>query len=457
MSDNPWLVENVQEFSFLNCPECVFKVKEEDIFQDHAVRNHSQSSVLFGHNAKSEFITVKTEPSSEISSEDFNCLLSSNVDEITIDEHKIDPLGGTSPKKERNLEGLMFPEPVPDEEIPAKRRKFNSNSETIDFASKLQIETLSSNMQKKKVPSDKSSKKAKICPPKMKHFKCSDCGEDYTQKEDLIEHMKSVHNKKRFYRHFKCLYCEYSGKFEKIITEHIELCHPMELTQNDKDINKVVDKDIDKNVEKDVFKENGKIEALKIRASNGKAINVTCPICDLPFMNKEVMEKHIVAVHKSINVICPICDLPFMNKELMENHTVTVHDPKATYQVIYKKTTQSITGQPSFKIKCNFCERKFNNDIILRHHIAFKHIDKETYNGSEVVFEDISGEKKAKVWGHFSFNRINSEARCVVCESIIKVPDCSTTAMHHHLLKKHSITVPKADSSIKTRQTISEN
>ena len=87
MSDNPWLVENVQEFSFLNCPECVFKVKEEDIFQDHAVRNHSQSSVLFVHNAKSEFITVKTEPSSDISSEDFNCLLSSNVDEITIDEH----------------------------------------------------------------------------------------------------------------------------------------------------------------------------------------------------------------------------------------------------------------------------------------------------------------------------------------------------------------------------------
>ena len=77
-------------------PECAFKVKEEDKFQDHAVRNHSQSSALFGHNAKSEFITVKTEPSSDISSEDFNCLLSSNVHEITIDEHKIDPFGGIS-------------------------------------------------------------------------------------------------------------------------------------------------------------------------------------------------------------------------------------------------------------------------------------------------------------------------------------------------------------------------
>jgi hypothetical protein len=134
MSGNPWLVENIQEFLFLNCPECVFQVKEEDIFQDHAVKNHSQSSVLFGKSAKSEFIIVKTEPTSEISSEDFKCLLSSNVDEITgfkitSEEQKFDPLGGISPKKERNLEELMFPEPVPDEEIPAKRRKFNLNSE----------------------------------------------------------------------------------------------------------------------------------------------------------------------------------------------------------------------------------------------------------------------------------------------------------------------------------------
>ena len=68
-TENPWLVENIQAFSYLNCPECAFKVKEVGIFQDHAVRNHSQSSVLFGPNVKSEFITVKTEQNSEISIE----------------------------------------------------------------------------------------------------------------------------------------------------------------------------------------------------------------------------------------------------------------------------------------------------------------------------------------------------------------------------------------------------
>ena len=91
-------------------PECAFKVKEEDIFQDHAPRNHSQSSALFGQNAKSEFITVKTEPISEISSQDFKCELSSNVDEIKIGEETIDPLGVISLKKENAYEELMFSE-----------------------------------------------------------------------------------------------------------------------------------------------------------------------------------------------------------------------------------------------------------------------------------------------------------------------------------------------------------
>ena len=112
MSANPWLVENIQEFSFLNCPECAFKVKEEDKFQDHAARNHSQSYALFGDNAKSEFITIKTEPSSEISSDHFKCVLPLNVDEITgfkitIDNQKTNPLGSISPKKDKPLEELI--------------------------------------------------------------------------------------------------------------------------------------------------------------------------------------------------------------------------------------------------------------------------------------------------------------------------------------------------------------
>ena len=46
-TENPWKVDNIKAFSFLNCPECTFKIKDENSFQNHAVKNHPLSSVLF--------------------------------------------------------------------------------------------------------------------------------------------------------------------------------------------------------------------------------------------------------------------------------------------------------------------------------------------------------------------------------------------------------------------------
>ena len=46
MGDNPWLVRNVQAFSFLNCPECTFKVKAENLFQFEWYRTMSIQMVM---------------------------------------------------------------------------------------------------------------------------------------------------------------------------------------------------------------------------------------------------------------------------------------------------------------------------------------------------------------------------------------------------------------------------
>merc|ERR1740129_1788526 len=48
ISENPWLVDSINSFYFLKCPECDFDTKWEDTFQDHALENHPKSFVLFG-------------------------------------------------------------------------------------------------------------------------------------------------------------------------------------------------------------------------------------------------------------------------------------------------------------------------------------------------------------------------------------------------------------------------
>ena len=51
---NPWLVDSIHEFWVLQCPECRFDSKEEEVFEHHAVENHSLSYVLFGKELKLE-------------------------------------------------------------------------------------------------------------------------------------------------------------------------------------------------------------------------------------------------------------------------------------------------------------------------------------------------------------------------------------------------------------------
>ena len=47
MHGNPWKVESIQAFSCLKCPECTFFTKKENNFENHALRNHPLSKVLF--------------------------------------------------------------------------------------------------------------------------------------------------------------------------------------------------------------------------------------------------------------------------------------------------------------------------------------------------------------------------------------------------------------------------
>jgi uncharacterized C2H2 Zn-finger protein len=47
MEINPWNVESIDTFSYFKCPECSFLSQVKKYFEDHAVKNHHLSAVLF--------------------------------------------------------------------------------------------------------------------------------------------------------------------------------------------------------------------------------------------------------------------------------------------------------------------------------------------------------------------------------------------------------------------------
>ena len=74
---NPWLVDSIRAFSFLNCPECTFRSKEENLFAYHAAKNHPLSTAFFDKQIELEqstigLKTVECSPDSEEICESFD-------------------------------------------------------------------------------------------------------------------------------------------------------------------------------------------------------------------------------------------------------------------------------------------------------------------------------------------------------------------------------------------------
>ena len=61
MNTNPWLVDTIKAFSFLNCPECAFRTKEENLFAYHAARNHPLSFAFYDKQIEREKSSIDLE------------------------------------------------------------------------------------------------------------------------------------------------------------------------------------------------------------------------------------------------------------------------------------------------------------------------------------------------------------------------------------------------------------
>ena len=59
-------------------------------------------------------------------------------------------------------------------------------------------------------------------------FICTDCGECFPIKQSLIEHMDSIHGKKKQYFDIKCPHCDFSSNSLWEIGKHVSIAHKNE-------------------------------------------------------------------------------------------------------------------------------------------------------------------------------------------------------------------------------------
>jgi uncharacterized C2H2 Zn-finger protein len=59
-------------------------------------------------------------------------------------------------------------------------------------------------------------------------FICTDCGKCFPMKQSLIEHMESIHGKKKQYFDIKCPHCDFSSNRLSEIGKHVSVAHKSE-------------------------------------------------------------------------------------------------------------------------------------------------------------------------------------------------------------------------------------
>ena len=378
MTENPWLVKNIQDFSYLNCPECSFKEKEENLFKKHAIRSHPLSSVLFGNKSLTDFVQT-----------------------IKIEEHKIATFG-VSQEKEKTLEELMFPDlelPEPNEDkiyrLPTKFHvKYKDKPVVVSEskAKKRKIEELSKDPKTKKTlttsklnEESRKSLKAEKTPLmsitsnedycddnfEVASSNCDKKLEDYQYSDDLGES-------------YQCVYCDFVGTDGALLdhekTNHYR-CKSCDFVTTDESIL------IDHNQEQHVKKT--KIDDLLLQKTPLQLIQkFKCPHCDFSCSLKSSLEYHIKLNHKD-GFKCPYCPISYRRKGTLTQHIKKKHkdgkdgkDPKGNKENVSKVVSMNNIAVVNYmvqegncvakKYSCRLCSMFFESEDKVQSHYEAK-------------------------------------------------------------------------------------
>ena len=166
MEENPWFVGSIQSFLFLNCPECDFKTRKKNFFQNHAHHKHPLSKVLFEQSTKKDL-------------PDFKDLGLIEQDSVPIELTDFSPNKNSfhlESNNEKTLEELMFSD-------------VNFDKETSDNTEQMKIKSLNEEKVKNNISNEtQTNKHEKLT------YNCGYCDVKLKSVSDIRKHNKLHEN-----------------------------------------------------------------------------------------------------------------------------------------------------------------------------------------------------------------------------------------------------------------------
>ena len=265
MGLNPWQAKSLEDFTFICCPECIYKSKDADSFQNHALDNHPNSK---------DFFRIKQEQIEDpLESEFIPNLELTYADDIKPDENY----------EEENQEEFDLPE--------KSERKVTQclvclkDCETI-FKKQYHV--------RKEHPI----------------ITCAECHEEFTNYTKLSQHFSRKHQPKTS---FQCDQCWKFFHSKQYLKRHINTVHSS------------LD-EIKETVKENVFEDIKDLSTKKSDEKQDLYRNLTqCLVCLKDCESIIGKRDHIIEEHPMIT--CAKCDEVFPNHSKLANHFHRRHRP----------------------------------------------------------------------------------------------------------------------------------
>ena len=495
MNDNPWQVDSIQEFSYFvsyyKCPECSFDVREQQVFQEHAIENHPLSYVLFGKKDEEEkfhdplkiedltsnTMVVKYEklPNKKEIQFKNNLQETQSTENIEVNVSLSDKLTIDSETKIEKSD---------EENSPDQLQKLDMKKELdppYSYKSKI-LEYLGIEYQKTEGLNGKEL------------YQCSKCGKKLKGKRSIENHIQKIHGAKKPYQ---CSICDKGYLILYNLRIHIEQSHPKDQDQAwskshldevhegkkphsslNCDTGFTVKEELDNHVklvhevkELDGSSAGKKSPNIKLKVHDGKkrAKKHLCTICDFKSSDIHNLRTHTECVHEGKKpYLCSFCGKSFGHPSTLQQHVILVHEKKKNHNchlcnyttgirshlnlhiagVHEKKKTHkcslcdySALGSQNLKkhiesvhekirIPCNYCDATFTRKESLNIHIASVHEGKKPYNCSMC---DLQFATKKRLTRHLE--HVHEKKNRKICEM------CSSSFSHIGNLKAHIASV----------------